>query len=160
MQQTDIQPGPGRPTKRTPATERKILAALKAGSTRKDAAASAGIHYDTFNEWMKEFPEFSVSVEGAEAEIANAAASRIMQEIKKPDGDWRAAESYLKRRRGEEWGDRQKLQHSGRIDRDNTGVWDLSRLNDAELAAFESLMSKILVKPEDIAAISGADGNL
>jgi hypothetical protein len=48
-----------RPTKYTPETVKKILEALETGASYKVAAAYAGIHFDTFNEWRERFSEFS-----------------------------------------------------------------------------------------------------
>ncbi|BCM88740.1 hypothetical protein IAD21_00582 [Abditibacteriota bacterium] len=88
-----------------------IITALKNGTTRKDAAKAAGVSYETLRAWVEqgqrepegEFSAFSVAVERSEAECANKMARAICDAAK--EGDWRAAESWLKRRRRDEWGD-------------------------------------------------------
>lgn len=59
---------PGRPSKRTPATEKRILESLRAGNTRTASAGYGGISKDTFYEWLKEFPDFSDAVKKAESD--------------------------------------------------------------------------------------------
>lgn len=45
--------GPGRPTKLTTEVQGLIVEAIRAGATYKLAAESAGMTYDSFNDWMK-----------------------------------------------------------------------------------------------------------
>ena len=100
-----------RPTKLTPDTSAAIIKALSIGATYKDAAEAAGVHYDTFNEWMKlgetqnrgKFSEFSELVKRTEAQTRNNFVSVIAKASK--NGDWRAALEYLKRRDRATWGD-------------------------------------------------------
>lgn len=101
----------GRPTKLTPEARAQIIKALDAGSTRVDAANSAGVDYMTFLNWMKrgavakkgDFFEFFRAVNKSESDVrvrlANALAKASLT-------DWRAAEAYLKRRDPANWGDR------------------------------------------------------
>jgi hypothetical protein len=98
-----------RPTKRTPETAAAIVEFLKTGASRTDAARAAGICHDTFREWAKEDEAFGETVEQAESECANIMAKRLYDEAKKSDGDWRAAMEWLKRRRREDWSERQEL---------------------------------------------------
>ncbi len=154
----------GRPTKRTPETESKILEFLASGVTRKAAAEAVGIHISTFCDWVADFPEFSEAVTRAEsqAEAGYAAVMRkaamgfdagetvetVSTEFRKRkttttdpktgikttvedevpvsvtrvtttirrEFDWRAAESWLKRRRKEDWSDRSENPNN------NTGI--------------------------------------
>lgn len=121
----------GRRTKRTPQREKAILDGLRAGMTRVAAASRGEIHRETLDEWMDHFPTFSDAVTRAEAEaearftstMAQAAAPHEVVETtttQGPDGtvtktvirrefDWRAAESWLKRRRRADWGDNQEV---------------------------------------------------
>lgn len=108
----------GRKTKRTPEVEKRIIDALRVGATQKDACAAAGISWETFDEWCKAFPEFSESVTRAEGACA-ALMAATLYEAARTGKDWRAAESWLKRRRREEWGD----------------SLDLRKLSDEELIA-------------------------
>jgi hypothetical protein len=132
----------GRPTKYNEERAKPILERLRAGNTRKASVESIGIAYTTFLEWLENFPNFATSVAQAESEaevrnatiLAKAANGWETEETVTttlPDGtvktvvtkgreyDWRAAESWLKRRRRDEWGDN----------------INLSRLSDEDLIA-------------------------
>lgn len=101
-----------RPTKRTPTAKERILAAIKLGATYELAAKAGGISYETFNEWRKEFSEFSESVNSAEA----AAAQQWLKQIDKAarDGSWQAAAWKLERRYPQMYG-RQVQEHTGEV---------------------------------------------
>lgn len=100
-----------RPSKLTPESSEKIVDAILHGATYKDAAESAGIDYNTFNEWMKKgadakngaYREFNEAVSKANAECAVNFTRVIQSNAAK--GDWKAALEWLKRRRRGEWGD-------------------------------------------------------
>jgi hypothetical protein len=118
-----------RPTKYSEARARKICAAIAKGNTRRVAAALAGIDESTLYEWANQYPEFSKSLDHADAKAEAGyagifrkaalgyAATRTRTTVK-ADGmaetvtethrefDWRAAESWLKRRRPDDWGDK------------------------------------------------------
>lgn len=105
----------GRPTKRTPETEKRILDALRIGATRKDASLAAGISQETFCQWMNSFPEFAEAVEKAESEDKLrmlAAITKASQE-----GSWQAAAWRLERKDPDNYGrrERQDVNHSGGI---------------------------------------------
>lgn len=108
----------GRKTKRTPEVEKRIVDALRVGASRKDACDAAGVGERTFYEWLEDFPQFSQAVTHAEGACASLMAATIY-EAARGQKDWRAAESWLKRRRREEWGD----------------SLDLRKLSDEELIA-------------------------
>jgi hypothetical protein len=114
-----------RPTKRTPEIEKKIKDLLKAGATRGDAARASGIAYETLRDWEKADPEFAEDIAQAEAECAAEMAERIYKEAKKSDGDWRAAVEWLKRRRRDEWSERQEI-----------SLGKVREMSDDELIAF------------------------
>jgi transposase len=100
-----------RPTKLTPEVSAVIVENVLHGATYKDASEAAGISYDTFNEWMKagreatkgKLFEFSEAIEAANAQCA-VNFTRVIQSAA-AKGDWKAAETWLKRRRRSEWGD-------------------------------------------------------
>lgn len=100
----------GRPTKLTPEAHAQIVKALTAGATRTDAAQSAGVHYESFLNWMEvgrkaksgKFFEFFCAVTGAESEVRISLANALAVAGKT---DWRAAAEYLKRRDRANWGD-------------------------------------------------------
>jgi hypothetical protein len=99
----------GRPTKLNPATEKRLLEALRDGATYKAACAHAGIDYKTFRSWILrgeekksgKFRRFLEAVEKAEHE---AEMKCIKAWVSKIDEDWRAAKEFLERRFPEEWG--------------------------------------------------------
>jgi len=110
----------GRPTKLTKETTKLICEAVEEGATYKDAAAFAGISLSIFSEWMSngrnstrknKFTEFLGAVEEANARCRVAMAAVITNAGK--SGDWRAAESFLKRRDPEAWGDKQEVKTDG-----------------------------------------------
>jgi len=113
----------GRPTKLTEEIIEQITTDISVGVVWKNAVGAAGISYQTFLSWLergeavsdgklrktksnKLFLDFFERVEKSKHQafvkhaktIANAAAK----------GDWRASESFLKRRDPENWGDKQK----------------------------------------------------
>lgn len=149
----------GRPTKRSPEVEAKILEWIAAGATAEDAAEAAGIHRSQFYRWREQFRDFRDKVAHAEAECAASYAEvlrdasigivtgekitvtetvfrkrktttgsgpdrMVVEEdvpvevtrttvVERTDRDWRAAESWLKRRRQKDWGDKQTTEVSG-----------------------------------------------
>lgn len=106
----------GRPTKRTPETEKRILDALRIGATRKDASLAAGISQDTFANWLAASSDFSDAVEKAESEDK----LRMLAVITKAsqEGNWQAAAWRLERKDPDNFGrrERQKVEHSGGIE--------------------------------------------
>jgi hypothetical protein len=93
-----------RQTKLTPEIQKKIVDDLTAGVPRTTAAARAGIHYSSFNLWMKKkgkpYSAFSDAVKKAEADaIARAVATIIVAGRK----TWQAHAWWLERKWPEEW---------------------------------------------------------
>lgn len=128
-------PALGRETKRTPELEKKLFEALVDGCTRRAACAYAGIAESTLYEWLKDFPEFSESLICAENQ-AEAGYTRVIAECAR-NGDWKAAESWLKRRRRDDWADNNKTELSGALKVDVSA----EELTDDELAAAVALGS-------------------
>src|SRR5689334_925530 len=90
----------GRPTKYHDERCDTILHYLREGNTLKTAAACAGIHYDTLNEWRKTYPEFSEAVDQAEAEAERSYVQSI--KLAAPT-TWQAAAWWLERRKHADW---------------------------------------------------------
>lgn len=103
-----------RGTKRTPEVEARIFDMVRNGASFKDAAEAAGIHEDTLHLWRRKYTDFSDAITRADAECAALMAATI---VKAAPGDWRAAESWLKRRRRDEWSERTEL-----TGKDGTGL--------------------------------------
>ena len=97
-----------RKTKRTPATEALLLEAFRFGCTRRAACAHAGIGHDTLYRWMQADPDFAHLCLCAE-NAAEADYTKILFNAAQK-GDWRAAETWLKRRRKSDWGDNVSLE--------------------------------------------------
>jgi hypothetical protein len=91
-----------RPTKFDEARSKRICDLLRAGGTRKAAAACAGVSFMSFLRWQKRYESFVTDVSRAEADAENIHAATFQKAAL--SGDWRASESWLKRRRPEEWG--------------------------------------------------------
>jgi transposase len=96
----------GRPSKRTPEREKRLLDAIRAGSTRKAACAYAGISDETLANWCRRSLDFLDALARAEAEYevkCNAIISQAAQT------DARHAEWWLERRRPEEYGRKDRI---------------------------------------------------
>jgi hypothetical protein len=91
-----------RPTKYTPEREKRILAALEAGCSRRLAAQCGGVDQDTLVGWMRRYSGFSDAVTRAECQAERAAVEAIHDAAEA--GDWRASVWWLERRRPESWG--------------------------------------------------------
>lgn len=90
----------GRPTKYMPQIVWNLCKWIRQGNTYTDACRMEGVHYDTFNEWRKQFSDFSVAVERSEALCkADCIACIHKAEAK----DWKAAAWILERRFPEEF---------------------------------------------------------
>ena len=111
-----------RPTKYTEDIVKRICDALAEGCTRRAAYGSVGIDQTTFLAWIERYSDFSNSVTLAEAEAEAKFTKSLWKSATGYNSDWRAAESWLKRRRREEWGDNVQ-----------SAMPDLSEFDDAEL---------------------------
>ncbi len=102
----------GRPTKYNPDRVKRILDAIRSGAAYVDAANYAGISYQTFNEWRKEYPEFSDAVEEADG----AAMVGLVATIRKAATEgkqWQAAAWLAERRHPDRYGRTVKTEVSG-----------------------------------------------
>ena len=114
-----------RPTKFTQATVERLIQAIRLGATYELASKSAGISYQTFNEWRagRLFPkgttadqkrEFVEAIEKAEGDAAVQWLAKI--EKAASDGEWTAAAWKLERRYPNEYG-RKVVELNGNADR-------------------------------------------
>ncbi len=90
-----------RKSKYTPDVVDKIVQAIRLGSTYALASQYAGITYETFNEWMKNKPEFSFAIKEAEGKAAATWLARIEDAAK---SQWQAAAWKLERRYPQDYG--------------------------------------------------------
>lgn len=102
-----------RPTKYTKARAATICGAIKAGNTRKVAAALAGVGESTVFDWLARFQSFRSAMQKAEAEAESHHVDRIVQAAN--DGTWQASAWWLERRRRDDWGRRVTLDLSEEI---------------------------------------------
>jgi len=105
----------GRPTKRTPATVRKICRGIAEGLPFKFAAVAAGVSEETFCKWRAEFADFNEAVQQA---VASGITKRLKQ-IKRAgdEGDWKAAAWWLEHVVPSEYAkSRIELEHIGKIE--------------------------------------------
>lgn len=103
----------GRPSKLTPEVQQRVLQAIAGGNTKKDAAAYAGVGYRTLEAWLADqrpaFQQFQQAVAQKEAE----AVVRNVTLIQKAAADtWQAAAWWLERRRPDDWGRKERVEHS------------------------------------------------
>lgn len=103
----------GRRTKRTATVEKKIVAALKAGNTRANAARLAGISYPTLKRWCQLSEPFRAALDLAEAEAEGAYVADIKRMAK--GGNFQAASFWLKTRRHDDWREpAERHEHTGK----------------------------------------------
>lgn len=108
----------GRSTRWTPELWDEILLSLANGTTAAAAYGRVGVPTSTFYHWLKhgigyvdadgeehryEPEELKSSIDAAEASAETRFSLRFRQAA--DAGDWKAAESWLKRRRKADWGD-------------------------------------------------------
>ncbi len=99
-------------------TVEAICAYVADGMPVIDAAALCGVAWSNVYTWRVSHPQIDLMLSEAEAVATSKAVRRLMHEIDDPEGDWKAALEYLKRRRKEDWSDRQELhqQHDGQVE--------------------------------------------
>jgi hypothetical protein len=104
------------PSKLTPAVRQTILENLAAGATVQASCLAAGIARQTFYDWRAKaeagespFVEFFAAVEQAEAQAQVERVTVIRQAMA---DSWQAAAWWLERRFPEDWGRRERHEHS------------------------------------------------
>jgi hypothetical protein len=83
----------GRPSKYSLRVTREICAAISDGTPFSYAAAIGGISYETFCQWRKKYPDFSVAIEAAKARGIRARLQLIVKAAE--SGDVAAARWWL-----------------------------------------------------------------
>jgi predicted Zn-dependent protease len=84
----------GRPTKYTPDTVARLLAALADGLTQEQACLASGIGKQTLSDWLERHPELEPRLAEAREQARRKALAGIRAAGEA--GDWRALESFLK----------------------------------------------------------------
>ena len=106
-----------RPTKRTPAVEKRLLEVIKSGLPLKFVTAAAGISYDTLAGWRNKDPKFAEAVEIARLASVEAqwqAIQKAAEDTDKGRGDWKALAWCLERSHPESFA---KPDANGRVPR-------------------------------------------
>jgi hypothetical protein len=85
----------GRPGKRTPTMERKLLAAISKGAPYRIACLACGISEDTFAHWRRKDPDFQRRVDEASGRMALRLLAKIERQA---DENFSAAAWMLERR--------------------------------------------------------------
>jgi transposase len=98
----------GRPSKRTPDREARLLEALRAGNTRSAACHYAGIDQGTLANWLARYSDFSDAINKAEADAEVRMVAQIARAAH--DGTWTAAAWWLERRRPDDYGRRDRVE--------------------------------------------------
>jgi hypothetical protein len=147
-----------RPTKLTPEVQKQICEAIRHGATFDAAAQSAGVAYETFNEWRKDtrikFVKFSEAVKRAEADGQLDLLERIETAGK---NDWRSAAWVLEHRHKKDFGAAVDVTSKGeKLGADDTDTKaEILRKLDGIAAATGA--GNILVQPDpDTTGIPGA----
>lgn len=108
----------GRPTSLTPAIKKKIVTCIEKGNYLDTAAAFAGVHRTTLNDWLRRgddeeqgiYRDFSDEVHTAMAK-AEIDAIEVINTVGKKV--WQAKAWWLERRFAEKWGKKDKIEHTG-----------------------------------------------
>jgi hypothetical protein len=110
---------PGRPTLLNPTRQAALLNAIEQGMPLKQAAAIAGMSYDTLNHWQnrgenesapEQYRQFCQLLRRSQAVAMQVHVSSICDAAKR---DWRAAAWMLERRCPEDFARPQQFEHSG-----------------------------------------------
>lgn len=100
----------GRPTKYTPEIAEKICQALRGGNFRITAAKWVGVSERTFENWLKQKPDFFRAVQEAEEAAEIHAVALVMKSAR---NDAKHAEWWLERKCHERWGRKDRVQVAG-----------------------------------------------
>ncbi len=123
----------GRPTKRTPEVEARIVEAIRGGNVYETAARYAGINPATFYDWQARFPDFADLVKNARAEAEARNVTLIQQAART---QWQAGAWWLERSFPDRYGRRDRIEHS------EAPPVDLSRYTPEELELLRDLLAK------------------
>lgn len=116
--------GAGQPTKLTPEAQRRIVAAIEEGASRKQAARAAAVGLSTLQLWLQKgaagepgiYLDFLDAVEGAEERLIQRAAKVMVGFLGETTSEsvrFAAAKFVLERRAPERWGSRKEVAHTG-----------------------------------------------
>lgn len=96
-----------RPTKFCDERTERLLSALRAGNTRRAAAAFAGVSDDTLERWEQRYADFAEAIKKAEASAEVQHVAIVAQAAQ--SGVWQASAWWLERRRPADYGRRERV---------------------------------------------------
>lgn len=133
--------------KLTPELVTSIASAVANGSVLRDAALLNGIAESTFHDWMANGRsggrplerELVAQVDKALARVKSTGLAIITAHAQK---DWRAQAWILEKRFPDEFGPRVGLTVDGEVRHDHRHTLELGKLDEAELASLEAILTK------------------
>jgi hypothetical protein len=139
----------GRPTKCTPEITDRIVSFIRAGNYAETAVAAAGVHRDSYHEWLRRgatgeepYKTFSDKLNKAYAESEAIDVQIITRAAS--DGVWQAAAWKLERRAWKRWGKKLEAHIGGVEDGQPVKVEStLGRLTTEELKAMRAIRAKL-----------------
>lgn len=114
----------GRPSKLTPALQNEIVKLLSEGNFVETVCDYVGLHKDTFYEWQRRGERaWQVDIEPVNYVAFSDAVKKAIAEVEKDTItdlragplNWQAKAWWLERRHPDKWGNRQKVEHSGKV---------------------------------------------
>lgn len=100
-------PGP-KPTV-TDTVKAQVILHLKLGLSQADALLCCDVSYDAFRRAKKDDPEFARGVKAASAR----GKAHHLKRVTSGEAGWQSSAWFLERKYGEEFGQKQRLEHSG-----------------------------------------------
>ena len=94
----------GRPTKLTPAVQKRIMGLLRLGLSHISVCNQIGVDQETFQGWTRRHPEFLLATLQAEG----AGEIKALRKIQNAS-DWKGSAWYLERRHPDNWALEPKL---------------------------------------------------
>lgn len=101
-------------TKYTPNRVTTICEQIAKGMPIYYACAMANITHETYLQWKKTHSEFSEAIKKAEALDIERRVARLDETAKK--GNWTADAWMMERRYPEQFGNKQHIEHSGKVE--------------------------------------------
>lgn len=147
--------GRGRPTLYEERFCEEVVEFCADGFSLTAFAGKIGVGRETIAEWARVHPEFSVAVQAAKAAAAHS-LEEDARRIRKDGGGTGSATLTifgLKNFASDDFRESQEIKHSGAV-----GSYDLTKLNDEQLAALQTILSGAAVAGGDQRGDSEAGG--
>jgi hypothetical protein len=113
-------------SKLTPELQEKILLHLRVGAYVETAAACAGIHKDTFYEWMKKgargIAPYAAFADAVHKAIAESESRDLATVLKASTKYWQAAAWRLERRFPEKYGRNDRVKVEAKVEHDGASL--------------------------------------